>query len=70
MKITPSLQNNSYTFNIEKEGKHYHATIWMNDASSKFQDWEVVNSFGDKVDFDTEDEIIGEIDRQWAELVG
>ena len=68
MKATLDHQANTYKFNIEHEGKHYEATIYMNEASSKFQDWEVVDSNGDFAERDIEDEIIEYIDKNWDKL--
>jgi hypothetical protein len=70
MKITPNIQENKYTFTVELHGKSYNVQIWMNDSSSKFDDWEITDSQGNPTDFDVEDEIIAEIDENWAELVG
>jgi hypothetical protein len=69
MTITPTHNERTNTFNVEHEGKHYHVTIWLNEASSKFQDWEVIDSHGNKADFDTEDAIITKIDEDWHKLV-
>jgi hypothetical protein len=68
MTIEQEHQSTSYTFNVEHEGKHYKAEIWMNDSSSKFQDWEITDKNGDKVDSDLEDEIIEYIDNNWDKL--
>jgi uncharacterized membrane protein len=68
MKITPTFEGSTYAFNVEFRNKHYKVQIWMNESSTKFQDWEITDSHGNKIDFDTEDEIISEINEKWDSL--
>jgi outer membrane lipoprotein-sorting protein len=68
MKIKQQHQSTSYTFSVEHKEKQYKAEIWMNESSSKFQDWEITDNNGDKVDSDLEDEIIEYIDKNWDKL--
>jgi len=59
-----------YTFDVELNGELYKVKIWTSSGSSKFQDWEVLDSdrllFIPKV---LEDEIIAQIDKDWEQLL-
>ena len=70
IKNTTPAPVNLYTFDVELDGELYKVKIWTNEGSSKFQDWEVLDSdhlpFIPKV---LEDEIIAQIDKDWEQLL-
>jgi len=68
MKIIPVYTSGAYEFRVEYNDKKYTARIWMNNASSKFQDWEIVDSRGEKANFDVEENILEYIGNNWENL--
>lgn len=68
MTIEKIQTENSRSFQIEHEGKKYKATIWLDSDSYKFIDWEILDTIGERVDTDIEDEIIQYIDSNWEKL--
>lgn len=68
MTIEKIQTENSRSFQVEHEEQKYIANIWLDQDSYKFIDWEILDSQGERVDQNIEDEIIEYIDKNWEKL--
>jgi hypothetical protein len=72
--LVDSCTTTNYTFEVEKDGTKYRATVYLNE-SGKFIDETVNYLDGEILDYEGEEgeireEILTQIDKDWYKLVG
>lgn len=72
--LIDSNTTTNYTFDIEKDGIKYRATVYLNE-SGRFIDDSITYLNGDELGYegtegDVRDEILEQLDNDWDKLVG
>ena len=72
--LIDSNTTTNYTFEVEKDGIKYQATVYLNE-SGKFIDDNICYLYGDILGYEGEEgeireEILTQIDKDWYKLVG
>lgn len=72
--IDSNTTTTNYTFNIEKDGIQYRATVYLNE-SGRFIDDSITYLNGEELEYEGEEgeireEILTQLDNDWYKLVG